>query len=272
VKQIKILLVTLTVLFGAAGSANAAYWKVIYDLQGSTVATIVSAVPSTDLDDVTGTFVIEYDTPGMDVGPITGARLTSGSTKLTMFQTNLGLFLLTGTTNTVLAPPEPDGIIGNITGATITGFSGIPNAVTGGIHCTNGAFQCTAVNFTNTSPKPQTPTVSIPLALGNLVFAGAGPGHGKTFTSTGVTQMITTGPTPVSLVSIYIGKEVSRVLIGGLQLPAMSDAGRYGLVLFLLLGGASFLVLRQSLRKRQTGESNQGAFGAVAARAFDGHS
>jgi hypothetical protein len=213
---------------GVGGSAGAGYWEVVYDLAGSTTTTVVTAAASTDVDPVTGTFTLQYDTVGTSTTPITGVRLVAGNTNMSMYQ-NPGPFILTGSLNTVLTPPGT-GIPGTITGATISGFSGIPNAVTGFIHCYDGFQQCSAAQYTHTTPKPMTPTVSVPLALGNLVFtpgSGAPPLVDTHFTSTGTTTTIPSGPgQPFSVVltTVYVGQEISRNFVpepsGWMQLTA----------------------------------------------------
>jgi len=224
-----LLLGALTVLLGVGGSASAGYWEVEYDLAGSTAQTIVTAAGTTDVDDVTGSFTIQYDTPGAATAPITGARLVAGTTHLSMFQTNGGVFTLTGSTDTVLSPPLPNGIPGTIAGATLSGLSGITNSVTGFIHCYDGPILCSQVNFTNSVQVPQTSLG--PLDLGNLVFTGTGtaPVGNSDFTSTGVTVLVPPPPPPapqftVSLLTTYVGKEISRTFVpepsGWLQLAA----------------------------------------------------
>jgi hypothetical protein len=241
----------LTVLLGVGGSASAGYWEVEYDLAGSTVQTIVTLVGTTDVDPLTGSFTIQYtnslSTPS---AAITGARLVAGAQQLVMFQTNLGLFLLTGTIDTVLNPP-PGGTPGVINSPNLTLATVADSSVMGFIHCHNGAFNCTAANFTHTVPKPQTPTVPgpFPVNLGAFVFTG-GVGTSD-FTGTGATQTVPGTPV-VTLVTTYVGKELSRTFHAN-GVPAGSNASRIALGLVLLLGGASGLALQRSRRTRQAG-------------------
>jgi hypothetical protein len=213
-RRLILLLGLLAIVLGVGGSASAGYWEVVYDLAGSTTTTVVTLANSTDVDPVTGSFTLQYDTVGTSTAPITGVRLVAGNTQMIMYQ-NPGPFILTGTLNTVLTPPG-SGIPGTITGLTISGLSGIPNAVTGFIHCTDGFSPCSAAGYTHTTPKPQTPTVSVPMALGNLVFTASGTGAppltNTHFTSTGTLQVIppsTTQPFTVSLTTVYVGQEVA---------------------------------------------------------------
>jgi hypothetical protein len=209
------LLGILAVVLGVGGSASAGYWEVVYDLAGSTTTTVVTAAASTDVDPVTGTFTLQYDTVGTSTAPITGVRLVAGNTQMIMYQ-NPGPFILTGTFNTVLSPPV-SGIPGAITGLSISGFSGIPNSATGFIHCYDGFQACSAAGYTHTTPKPQTPTISEPMDLGKFVFTasgiGAPPLTNTQFTSTGVLRTIPSGPGQpftVSLTTVYMGQEISR--------------------------------------------------------------
>lgn len=243
----------LAILLGVAGPASAGYWEVVYDLTGSTTTTVVTAASSTDVDPVTGSFTIQYDGP--QAGPVTGARLVAGNTNLDMYQ-NPGPFVLTGDINTVLAPP-PGGVVGGISGATLNGLSGIPNAVTGFIHCYDGFQPCSAAGYTNTTPTPQTPPSSTPMKLGNFVFNGpVGAASATKFTSTGVLVTIppsTAAPYTVSLTTVYVGQEISRVWNAGSAVPAVSQAGRIGLGLFLGLAGASILALHRGRRAGRAG-------------------
>lgn len=211
-----LLLSALTVLLGIGGTASAGYWSVVYDLAGSTTQTIVTAASLTDVDPVTGSFTIEYDTPGVASTPVTGARFVAGDQNLSMSQTNAGLFMLTGSINTVLTPTA-GGEVGAIGASTITFPPIADSAVTGFIHCTNGAFNCTAAGFTNSVPTPQTPTGAgpFPVSLGALVFNNiftATVAATNSFTSTGVTVTVPSVP-PVTLVTTYVGKEVSRTFV-----------------------------------------------------------
>lgn len=247
------LLGALTIVLGVAGPASAGYWQVVYDLTGSTTTTVVTAASSTDVDPVTGRFTIQYDGP--QAGPVTGARLVAGNTQLVMYQ-NPGPFVLTGTIDTILRPPM-GGIAGGISGATLSGLSGIPNAVKGFIHCYDGFQPCSAAGYTNTTPMPQTPPSSVPIKLGNFVFNGpVGAPSATKFTSTGVVVTIpptTTSPFTVSLTTVYVGQEISRIWNAGSAVPALSQAGRIGLGLCLGLAGASILALRRGRRAGPAG-------------------
>jgi hypothetical protein len=205
--RIALLLGLLTVLLAVGGSARAGYWEVDYDLTGSTVVTIIPLLPTIppDTDPLTGTFTIQYDTPGTATTPITGARLVAGASQVIMSQTWGGLFLLTGTTDTTLLPPAPLGTTGMITGATLSGFTAVPTTVMGFIHCTDGTFPCAQANFTHSVPKPQ---VATPVNLGKFVFTGAV--GTSDFNSTGALLIVTTGPAPVHITTTYVGKEISR--------------------------------------------------------------
>lgn len=222
-----LLLGALAVLLGIGGTANAGYWSVVYDLAGSTTTTIVPAASLTDIDPVTGSFTIEYDTTGVASTPVTGARFVAGSQNLSMSQTNAGLFFLTGSINTVLTPTT-GGEVGALNAPTITFPSIADSSVTGFIHCVNGAFNCTAAGFTNSVPTPQTPTGAgpFPVNLGKLVFNNiftATVTATNSFTSTGVTVTVPSVP-PVTLITTYVGKEISRTYVpeptGWMQLAA----------------------------------------------------
>jgi len=215
-RRLILLLGLMAFVLGIGGSAGAGYWEVVYDLAGSTNTTIVTAAASTDIDPITGSYTILYDTPGTATAPITGARLVAGNTHLSMSQ-NPGPFILTGSINTVLTPPT-GGTVGTITGATLSGLSGIPNAVTGWIHCYDVFNPCSAAGYVNSGTVPMTPTASVPFAVGDLIFTGTGtaPVGNSDFTSTGVTTTIppTTGqPFTVSLITVYVGKEISRTFV-----------------------------------------------------------
>jgi hypothetical protein len=249
------LLGVLAILLGVAGSASAGYWEVVYDLAGSTTTTIVTAAASTDVDQVTGSFTIQYDTPGTASAPITGARLVAGGTHMDLYN-DVGVFLLTGSFNTPFTPPF-GGVVGAISGVNLSGLSGIPNAATGYIQCFNGASTCTAAGYPVSTPIPQTATSPPPLNLGKLVFNNpVGAASATHFTSTGATQVVPPGPGQnftVSLITVYVGQEISRTFSSVSTVPSVSEAGRVGLGLCLVLGGASVLVRRRGRRAGHAG-------------------
>jgi hypothetical protein len=189
--RIALLLGLLTVLLAVGGSARAGY----------------PALSIQETDPLTGTFTIQYDTPGTATTPITGARLVAGAYQVIMNQTWNQIFTLTGTTDTTLQPPAPLGTAGMITGATLSGFTNVPTTVMGSIHCTNNQFDCSVGGFTNSVPQPQLAT---PVDLGKFVFTGAV--GTSDFTSTGA-QITVSGPPPVEITTTYVGKEISRTFV-----------------------------------------------------------
>jgi hypothetical protein len=236
------LLGALAIIVGVSGLANAGYWSVSYDLTGSTIFT--NAGGSTNIDPVVGTWRINYDGPY--AGPVSGANMAAGRHKLLQSNPAGGLFLLTGVIDTTLLP---DGSEVNAVAATAITMGPVADArIRGFIHCYNGIFNCTAAGFTHTTQKPQTPPAGStnPVNIGKLQFTGV-VGNSD-FTSTPQTQVIPpnppTSPVTVTLISTYVGKEVSRYWITG-EVPAMSTGGLIGLGLFLLLGGTSTLALRR---------------------------
>ena len=94
-------------------------------------------------------------------------------------------------------------------------------------------------------------THSVPVAQATLgpwpgqKFVFTGPVGNSDFTSTGAPQTVPQTP-PVTVTNVYVGKEISRTWVG--PVPAVSNAGRVGLGLALVLGGASVAVLRRGRR------------------------
>ena len=245
-RRLTLLLGLLAIVLGVGGSATADYWEVKYDLTGSTSATITTALAATDIDPVTGSFTIQYDGP--KAGPVTGARLKAGATQVIMSQTWIGLFTLTGTTDTVMSPPPPgaSGVI-NPPDLTLPTLATTSISISGFIHCYDNSLNCSGAGpFTETTPVDQ--VTMGPWPPGKFVFTGA-VGNSD-FTSTGAPQTVPQTP-PVTVINTYVGKEISRTWVG--PVPAVSNAGRVGLGFSLVLGGASLLMLRRGRRTRHAG-------------------
>lgn len=246
-RQLISLLGTLAIVLGVSGLANAGFWEVSYDMTGSTVFT--SAGGTTNVDPITGNWKLQYDGP--KAGPVTGAKAVAAKYTLHVNNPSGGLFLLTGPTTTTWLP---DGNEVNTVNPTTITMGPIADAkIRGFLHCHNGIFNCTAAGFTHTTPKPQTPPASSvnPVLIGQLQFTGLA--GNSDFTSAPVVQTIpptTTSPFTVTLISTYVGKEVSRYWISG-DVPAMSTGGKVGLGILLLLGGTSTLAFsrRRGIRR-----------------------
>jgi len=243
-RRLTLLLGLLAIVLGVGGSATAGYWEVTYDLAGSTSTTITTAFSATMVDPVTGSFTIEYDGP--KAGPVTGARLAAGATQVIMSQDWKGIFTLTGTTDTVMSPPPPGatGVI-NPPNLTVPSLATTSVSVSGFIHCYNGSMNCTSAGSGFVESVPVVQVTLGPWPGQKFVFTGA-VGNSD-FTSTGAPQTVPQVP-PVTVINTYVGKEISRVW--NPDVPAVSNAGRVGLGLSLVLGGASLLVLRRGRRTR----------------------
>jgi hypothetical protein len=246
-RRLTLLLGLLAIVLSVGGSAGAGYWEVTYDLTGSTSTTVTTALGATMVDPVTGSFTIEYDGP--KAGPVTGARLAAGATQVIMSQTWVGVFTLTGTTDTVMSPPPPGaaGVI-NPPNLTLPSLATTSVSVSGFIHCYNGSLNCTSAGTAFVHSVPVAQVTLGPWPGQKFVFTGA-VGNSD-FTSTGAPQTVPQTP-PVTVINTYVGKEISRVW--NQDVPAVSNAGRVGLGLSLVLGGASLLMLRRGRRTRSAG-------------------
>ncbi len=181
----------------AVGSAEAGQIAAVYDLAGSTVET--TSPLGTYSDPMTGTVTLVYDVATEFAVP-SGGSILAGSQHITLSQPSPGLLTLTGETDTSWGA-----ILATLSGATFSQTGTGPANTTGFLHCTGPL--CTLAGFTASVPLPQTQTG--PLNLPPLIFTGtSGAGVGN-FAGTGTTFV--TVPANVTVVSKYVGTEISRV-------------------------------------------------------------
>jgi hypothetical protein len=224
--------------------ANAGYWEVVYDLEGSTLLT-TDPVGGQDIDPITGSMTVQFDTPGTATTPITGARLVAGHTFGDMYQAS-ALLTMTGTTDTVLIP-QSGGAPGTMTGATINWAVVADSSRTGYLHCTSPGTACTLFGMPQSVNVPQTPTANNPgphpfpsQALSgklNWIFTSGTIGTGN-WTAPVIADFVTLFGITINLDTTYQGREISRTFV-----PEPN-------AILVLASGAGLLVLLGRLRRR----------------------
>lgn len=215
-----------------AGTANAGYWKAVYDLAPGSSNTTVNP-GGTFVDDIGGSLEVHYDAASSGA-PITGARLVAGNTSGSISQP-AGVLTVTGTNAVALSPPG-GGTPGAV-GATIVTFAVITNSsTTGFIHCTEATPTASSLCPTFFSGVP---------ASDNIPQSSTGPFtfNPFTFTTTAAVGDFTSPPivmTPlpgVTTNTVYAGREISRVWVDVVGAPTMGLAGSGVLIAGLLMSG-----------------------------------
>lgn len=190
---------TLVVVFLlGAGTAGAGHLTATYDLAGSTVQTTTPL--GTFTDPLSGTVTIVYVTATEFETPSVGF-IKSGAQHLTINQPSPGVLTLTGTADTTWGSAPA-----TLSGATFSQASGTTGDTTGFLHCFGGL--CGLAGFTASVPLPQTRTA--PFTLPPLVFTSGNAGVGN---FTGMGTGIVTTPATVTVVSSYVGTEISRTFV-----------------------------------------------------------
>lgn len=194
----------------AAGSAGAGEITATYDLAGSTVDT--TSPLGTFSDPMTGTVTLVYTVATEFEVPSVGA-IESGAQHISISQPSPGVLTLTGTTDTTWGT-----VSATLSGATFSQTGTGVADTTGFLHCFGGV--CGLAGFTASVPLPQTQTG--PLMLPPLVFTSGNAGLGN-FAGTGTT--VVTSPAVVTVVSKYVGTEISRVFVPEPAAGSMLVAG-----------------------------------------------
>jgi hypothetical protein len=229
------LLLSLVVLV-AAGSAQAGYWAVQYDLAGSNLETVNPG--GTYNNAVTGTLNVEYDATS-SVAPLLGGRLVSGTIDGTIDQ-DAGLLYVTGANSNVLNPGM-GGTPGTLSGDKLNLAVIADHNVTGYLHCADatgpGGFCSTFFGTPASNNIPQTGTG--PFTLPPLTFtatAGVGDFIGG--------PVVSAPQASVTTSLTYVGQEVSRTWVED-AVPVIGTGGLVALLGGLLLTGLA--VARRSL-------------------------
>ncbi len=218
--------------FAVAGGAQAGYWSVVYDLDGSNLNTINPG--GTYNDPITGSLTVEY--PAISSGaPLLGGRVVEGTINGTINQ-DAGILVVTGA-NTNTLNPGLYPASGTLTGATLNLPVVANHGVDGFLHCsdaTGGTMGfCNA--FFATPASNDIPQVgSGPFTLPPLVFTGGTAGVGN-FQGTMPPSMPQAGVT--TQVS-YVGTELSRTWVeNDLPVPLFGAAGTLAVFAGLLATG-----------------------------------
>lgn len=229
-KLLRTFLLSLVVLV-AAGSAQAGYWAVQYDLAGSNLQTLNPG--GTYNDPVTGTIFVEYDATS-SVAPLLGARLVGGTINGSINQ-NAGLLWVTGS-NTNQLIPGLGGTPGTLAGDKLNLAVIANHNVTGYLHCADatgpGGFCSTFFGTPSSNNIPQ--TGSGPFTLPPLTFtatAGVGDFVGGPVVSSPQASVTTT--------LTYAGQEISRTWVED-TVPVFGPGGAIALFGGLLLSGLGF--------------------------------
>ena len=239
-RRVGLLFAVLGLGLFLAGTATAGHIEVVYDLTGSTMTTTALGGSVTNIDPISGTIEMWYNTGSVvsTGAPLLGAKLMGGNTHVTISQTGIGTMVVTGSSNTVMLP-GPGGLpfvtIG-VPGLLVPTGAVPDSAVTGFIHCNGSPTLCGLAGFPFPSiPLPQTPTGPgpFPAAVAPLMFYGGVWGSGG-FAS-GALTITRTSPSPLTLVYHYVGTEISRIAVpepGSFMLFALAFGGLAGAGVF----------------------------------------
>ena len=243
-----------------AGSASAGYWDVVYDLAPGSFLKTMAPGGSSDIDPITGSFTVRYDAATQSA-PLSNPKMPAGDTQGNMYQPN-SFFLMTGTQSMNLIP-QVGGAPASITGTVNLNVAVVANSTTTGyMHCnenltTGGQTgNCSLAVMTHSQPIGLTPPGSgpFPITIPKLVFTGAAS-TAANFTSEVLSQTAMAGAATVTLLSTYVGKEISRVWKPGTpQLPSISSGGLAVLGLWVGAVGVAGTLLLQRRRRAAKSE------------------
>ena len=240
VRTIRALHLTILLVLLGAGAAHAGHWSVIYDLApGRSLATNAPGGPFND--PITGTLTIEYDAVSTGA-PLSGARLVTGMIANTISQP-AGILTVTGSNMNVLSPP-PGGTPGTLMGATLNLAVVADHTLTGFLHCydaTGPGGVCGLVFSGVDASNPIPQSASGPFSLPNFVFAGGTAGFGD-WTAPTVTS---TPQGTITTMTVYAGREISRVWVADTPVPSMGAIGLGALVLCVPATGGLALTRRR---------------------------
>lgn len=226
--NLRILFLSLVALV-AAGSAQAGYWAVEYDLAGSNLETVNPG--GTYNNAVTGTISVEYDATS-SVAPLAGARLVGGTIDGTIDQ-NAGLLWVTGANSNTLNPGM-GGTPGTLSGDKLNLAVIADHDLNGYIHCADstGGTAGFCNTFFGTPASNNIPQAGTgPFTMPPLTFtAAAGVGD---FVGGPVVSMPQAGVT-TSLT--YAGQEISRTWVED-TVPVFGTGGLIALGGGLLVSG-----------------------------------
>lgn len=238
-RKLMALLGTLALMLAVSGTASAGYWNVAYDMSNTTVFTANAG--GTFLDNSTGAWRLEFDSPSAGAGaPYSGARFAYGHTDYTSTQ-DAGIIVVKVKAHTDFLPASGGDTL-SITGTTnIAAFTVTDSLVDGTLHCGGpGTPDCVGAGLPPASFEVPTDS-SGAFPIPKLVF-GTNAGDGD-FTADPKTDYPNGTGAGITVITTYKGTEVNRTYVTG-DVPALSGGALAGLAAFLLIGGASTLVLR----------------------------